>query len=466
MAAEGKQHVSIVICGHVDSGKSTTTGRLIFELGGIPEREMTKLREEAERLGKGSFAFAFYMDTQKEERARGVTIQCQTKEFYTENYHYTIIDAPGHRDFIKNMITGASQADVAVLMVPADGNFVTAIQKGDHKQAQVQGQTRQHCLLLNLLGVKQLIICVNKMDDKVADYKEERFEEIKKEMQRMALAVGWPKGFIANKCPVIPISGWKGDNLLKKSENMGWWKGCDLLLGPKGKEEKVHIDTLKDALDKYVNIPPRPKDKPFRMPVSAVLSIKGVGSVVTGRVEQGTLKPGQEVKFLPTHTASNACLGKIFTIEMHHKSVPEAGPGDNVGLNVKGLDKGNMPQKGDVMVYKTDESIGQAKRIHATIQTLSIPNAIKLNYTPTGFVRTSSAPLKLVEIVKIKNKDTGNEWAEGFKELKSNTFAEVIFEPQRPFTCDSFKGCEGLSRLAIMEGHGAAALGKIMKVEY
>merc|ERR1711941_14105 len=156
---EGKQHVSIAICGHVDSGKSTTTGRLIFDLGGVSEREMQKLREEAERLGKASFAFAFYMDTQKEERERGVTIACQTKEFYTPKYHYTIIDAPGHKDFIKNMITGASQADVAVVMVPADGNFITSVAKGNHKEGVVQGQTRQHALLLKLLGIKQLILC-------------------------------------------------------------------------------------------------------------------------------------------------------------------------------------------------------------------------------------------------------------------------------------------------------------------
>merc|ERR1712185_523786 len=162
------EHLSIVICGHGDSGKSTTTGRLIFELGGLPERELEKLKQEAERLGKGSFAFAFFMDRQKEERERGVTISCTTKEFFTEKWHYTIIDAPGHRDFIKNMISGAAQADVCCLMVPADGNFTTAIQKGNHKAGEVQGQTRQHARLINLLGVKQLIIGVNKMDTDTA----------------------------------------------------------------------------------------------------------------------------------------------------------------------------------------------------------------------------------------------------------------------------------------------------------
>merc|ERR1712178_653679 len=166
-----KQHMSVVICGHVDSGKSTTTGRLLFELGGIPQREMDKLKEEAEKLGKGSFAFAFYMDTQKDERERGVTIKCTTKEFFTQKWHYTIIDAPSHRDFIKNMISGAAQADVAILMVPADGNFTTAIQKGDIKSAEIQGQTRAHARLLNLLGVKQLLVGVNKMDSDVAGYK-------------------------------------------------------------------------------------------------------------------------------------------------------------------------------------------------------------------------------------------------------------------------------------------------------
>merc|ERR1711959_336823 len=239
-----KTHMSVVICGHVDSGKSTTTGRLLFELGGVPEREMQKLKEEAEKLGKGSFAFAFYMDTQKDERERGVTIKCTTKEFFTDNYHYSVIDAPGHRDFIKNMISGAAQADVGVLMVPADGNFVVAIQKGDHKAGEVQGHTRQHARLINLLGVKQLIVCVNKMDaEPAACYKEARYNEIKDEMKSMLIKVGWPKQFVEKRVPVLPISGWNGDNLLEKSKNMAWWEGQKVKIS---KEKGCHLTTLKE----------------------------------------------------------------------------------------------------------------------------------------------------------------------------------------------------------------------------
>jgi len=280
-----KQHVAIVICGHVDAGKSTTTGRLIFELGGISEREMAKLKEEADRLGKGSFAFAFYMDTQKEERERGVTIACTTKEFFTDTKHYTVIDAPGHRDFIKNMITGASQADVALLMVPADGNFATSIAKGNHKAGEVQGQTRQHSLLINLLGVKQLIVGVNKMDCDLAGYKEARYVEVRDEMVNMLQKVGWKKDFVLKNVPVLPISGWKGDNLLKKSENMAWWKGADVeTIGGK----KIHCDTLVETLERYVEIPPRPTTAVMRVPISGIYKIKGAGDVLTGRVEQGT----------------------------------------------------------------------------------------------------------------------------------------------------------------------------------
>merc|ERR1711896_80682 len=255
-----------------------------------------KLKQEAERLGKGSFAFAFYMDRQKEERERGVTIACTTKEFYTTKWHYTVIDAPGHRDFIKNMITGASQADVALVMVPADGNFTTAIAKGNHKAGEIQGQTRQHSRLINLLGVKQLCIGVNKMDCDVAGYKQARYDEIANEMKSMLVKVGWKKDFIEKNTPVMPISGWMGDNLLKKSDNMSWWTGYDIECG----KETVHCDTIYDVFDKFFRVPERPSSAPMRMPISGIYKIKGVGDVLAGRVEQGIVKPGEDVVFLPT----------------------------------------------------------------------------------------------------------------------------------------------------------------------
>jgi elongation factor 1-alpha len=461
--SEGKTHVSIVICGHVDAGKSTTTGRLIFELGGVSDREMAKLKEEAETLGKGSFAFAFYMDRSKEERARGVTIACTTKEFFTEKYHYTVIDAPGHRDFIKNMISGASQADVALLMVPADGNFTAAIARGNHKQGIVQGQTRQHARLINLLGVKQLVVGINKMDCDTAGYKQERYQEIKEEMASMLIKVGWKPPFVNKRVPFLPLSGWIGDNLLTLSDKMPWWKGQNIVIG---KKVKLNCTTLLVALNDMVQPPARVADKPLRMPVNGVYKIKGVGDVITGRIEQGVCTPGIEGCFLPTNTPSKACKGKIFSIEMHHKSQPEANAGDNVGLNVKGLDKGNMPRVGDVMVDMKDTSLGPCKNFTAQVQVLDHPGELKKGYTPIAFVRTGRAASKIAEIAWKIGKETGGAKAANPPCLKANEMAEVTFEPQAPFVVDTIDNCDGLGRVAIMEGATVVMLGKAINVEF
>jgi len=431
-----KAHLSIVICGHVDSGKSTTTGRLLFELGGIPERE------------------------------RGVTIACTTKEFFTEKWHYTIIDAPGHRDFIKNMITGASQADVALIMVPCDGNFTTAIAKGNHKAGEIQGQTRQHSRLINLLGVKQIAIGCNKMDCDTAGYKKTRYEEVSNEMRSMLVKVGWKKDMVEKGIPFLPISGWMGDNLLKGvdhagKKNMDWWTGNDVVTG----DTTIHVDTLYDFLDKVCRVPERPCSAPMRMPISGIYKIKGVGDVLAGRVEQGIVKPGEEVVFLPTHTASNPCTGKVFTVEMHHTRAEQAKPGDNVGLNIKRLDKQNMPRSGDVMVYKKDTTLGQTKEFNAQIQVLDIPNEIKKGYSPIGFVRCGRAACRISNIVWKMGKETGGKKMEDPHSLKSNEMAECSFQPQQPLVCDSFKNCEGLSRVAFMDGNGVVMLGKVTTVE-
>jgi len=464
--AEGKKHLSIVICGHVDAGKSTTTGRLIFELGGIPEREMQKLKDEAEKLGKSSFAFAFYMDRQKEERERGVTISCTTKEFFTESYHYTVIDAPGHRDFIKNMITGASQADCACLMVPADGNFLTSIAKGNPKAGEVQGQTRQHSVLILLLGVKQLMVGVNKMDCDVAGYTEARYNEIRDEMKHMLGKVGWKKAYIKDSLPILPISGWQGDNLIKREGangkvNMTWWKGMDV----KDVENKVvHVETMVDALEKWVNPPARVVEGAMRVPLSGVYKIKGVGDVLTGRVEQGVVELGNECMFLPTHSTSTACTGKVFTIEMHHKEVKMAGQGDNVGMNIKGLPKDNMPRVGDVMVLKSDTTISRTGSFKAQVQVLNHPGQLKVGYSPIAFVRTARSAVKLTEINWKMGKDTGNQKVEAPPMMKAGEMGVVTFAPQQAFVVDSFKVCEGLGRVAIMEGNTVVMLGKVNKV--
>lgn len=440
----------------------------MFKLGGLKERELKKLEEEAARLGKSSFSFAFFMDKQKEERERGVTISCTCKEFFTEKYHYTIIDAPGHRDFIKNMIGGASKADVALLMVPADkGGFETAIQKGDHKTKAVSGQTREHAKLCYLLGIKKIIIGVNKMDASSVNFSEERFNEIKSEMLKMVEKFGYKKAEAT--IPVIPISGFQGDNLIEKSDKMPWYKGFQVKVG----KETVQGHTLLDALNNVAKPPKRKPEAPFRMPVSGVFNIKGVGDVITGKVEQGSIKPGQEVVFAPSNTT-----GKVFTIEMHHKKYDSASHGDNVGLNVKGLSKDNKPKVGDVMFLVNDPNDktprAKVKRFTATVNVADHPGQLKPaneegkgGFTPSVHIRTAKVPCRMVAINWKMGKSTGKQKiSEGIKFIEKNDNAEVVFEPKMPIFAETFKSCEGLGRIAVMDSNSLVMLGAISNVEY
>eukprot|EP01083_Nonionella_stella_P131150 398212_1 len=299
-----KTHVNIVVIGHVDAGKSTTTGHLIYKCGGIDKRAIEKFEKEAQEMGKGSFKYAWVLDKLKAERERGITIDIALWKFETNKYYFTIIDAPGHRDFIKNMITGTSQADVAILVIASGtGEFEAGIAKN--------GQTREHALLAFTLGVKQMICCVNKMDDKSVNYSEARFTEIKNEVSGFLKKIGYNP----DKIPFIPISGWVGDNMLEKSPNMDWWKGMCLL----------------EALDSIIP-PKRPIDKPLRVPLQDVYKIGGIGTVPVGRVETGVLKPGMVVTFAPPMITT-----EVKSVEMHHESLKQAVPGDNVGFNIKNV---------------------------------------------------------------------------------------------------------------------------------
>jgi elongation factor 1-alpha len=273
---------------------------------------------------------------------------------------------------------------------------------------------------------------------------------------------------VDKQVPIIPMSGWLGDNLIKKSENMPWWTGVDV---EKLDGASVHITTIHDALEKLVILPQRAVDKPMRMPVSGIYKIKGAGDVITGRIEQGIVKPNEEVCFLPTHTASNACSGKVFSLEMHHSKIDEAKPGDNVGVNIKGLVKTNMPRTGDVMIFTKDTSLRSAGEFTAQVQILDIPGEIKVNYSPTVFVRTGHSSCRIMRINWKMGKETGGKKVENpaegeqtVKVLKSNEMAEVVFKPLQPLVVDLFKNCEGLSRLAVMEGNGVVMLGKCVAV--
>jgi elongation factor 1-alpha len=433
-------------------------------LGGIDKRVIERFEKEAAEMNKRSFKYAWVLDKLKAERERGITIDIALWKFETVKYYCTVIDAPGHRDFIKNMISGASQADVALLMVPADGNFTAAIARGNHKAGEIQGQTRQHARLINLLGVKQLIVGVNKMDCDTAKYTQARYNEIKDEMQSMLVKVGWKKPFIDKCVPVLPISGWIGDNLLTPSPKMPWWTGASVSVKPK--DPPIQVVTLLDALDKMVTLPERDTSKPLRMPVSGIYKIKGVGDVITGRVEQGIVKPKDNVKFPPTDSKSKPCEGSVFSVEMHHKSCPQAGPGDNVGLNIKGLSKDNMPRVGDCMVLKTDTTLKPCKNFTAQVQILDHPGELKKGYCPIAFVRTGRSACKITNINWKIGKDSAGAKMENPPHLKANEMAEVVFEPQGDFVCDKFDNCEGLGRVAIMEGSSVVMLGKAVAVTF
>jgi elongation factor 1-alpha len=457
--------MGLVIVGHVDAGKSTTTGHLLFELGGLNERDIEKLRKEAQELGKESFLFAFFMDKSKDERSRGLTISCTTREFFTEKFHYTIIDAPGHRDFIKNMISGASQADVALLMVPANkGGFETSIAKGNHKKGEIQGQTRQHARLCHLLGIDQLIVGVNKMDDNSVGYKEARYIEIKEEVGKMLVKIGYK----LKKIPFIPMSGWHGENLTKKSDKMPWYKGFSVKI----KKDKIKGFTLIDALNDVVKPPKRDTKSPMRMPVSGVYKIKGVGDVITGRIEQGTFTAGLNVRFYPSGMG-----GKAFSIEMHHKAVAVAHAGDNVGVNVKGLDKEKMPHVGDVMCIddlKADPNPPKhVDKFTALVFVQDHPGQLKPadkngkgGFTPCVHIRTAKAPCQIVAIHWKTGKSTGNQKVENPPFIEAGDQAEVVFHPKLPIVATSFDECKPLGRVAAMDSNTLVMLGKIIHVEY
>jgi len=425
-----KIHINLVVIGHVDAGKSTTTGHLIYKCGGIDKRTIEKFEKESKEMGKASFKYAWVLDKLKAERERGITIDIALWKFETPKYYFTIIDAPGHRDFIKNMITGTSQADCAMLVIASPaGEFEAGIA--------ANGQTREHALLAYTLGVKQLIVLVNKMDDKSVNFSEDRFTEIKNEVSNFIKKIGYNP----EKVPFVPISGWNGDNMLEKSTNMTWWKG----------------PTLLEALDN-ITPPTRPSDKPLRVPLQDVYKIGGIGTVPVGRVETGVLKPGMVVTFAPVQLTT-----EVKSVEMHHEALEQATPGDNVGFNVKNLSVKDIRRGNVAGDAKNDPPMG-CSDFTAQVIVLNHPGQIHAGYAPVLDCHTAHIACKFAEILQKVDRRSGKALEEAPKNIKSGDSAIVKLEPSKPMCVESFTEYPPLGRFAVRDMRQTVAVGVIKEV--
>ncbi|MFP4051795.1 MAG: translation elongation factor EF-1 subunit alpha [Thermoplasmata archaeon] len=418
-----KPHLNLVFIGHVDHGKSTLVGRTLYETGALKEHVINEYKKEAEEKGKGTFAFAWAMDKLKEERDRGLTIDVMHQRFDTDKYYFTIIDAPGHRDFVKNMITGTSQADAAVLVVAAPEG--------------VMAQTREHTFLARTLGVDQLIVAVNKMDATKPEFSEDRYNEVDAEVTKLLKSVGYKD----EQFDIIPISALKGHNITRDSLDLEWWNGYTFL------------QTINN-----LNVPDKPIDKPLRLPIQDVYSITGIGTVPVGRVETGVMTPGDKVTFMPANVT-----GEVKSIEQHHEEIPKAEPGDNVGFNVRGVGKNDI-RRGDV-AGAADHPPTVAETFDARIIVLDHPSVVTQGYTPVFHTHTAQVACTFLELKQKLNSKTGEVEEENPDFLKNGDAAIVKVKPTRNLSIERVEDFSELGRFAIRDMGQTVAAGQVIDIE-
>merc|ERR1712130_503971 len=402
---------------------------------------MGKFEKESAELGKNSFKYAWVLDKLKAERERGITIDIALWRFETPKYNVTVIDAPGHRDFIKNMITGTSQADCAILIIAGgQGEFEAGISK--------DGQTREHALLSFTLGVRQLIVAINKMDS--VNYSEERYNEIVREVSNFIKKVGYNPKTVA----FVPISGWHGDNMIEASTNMGWYKGWNA----ERKEGKATGKTLVDAID-AIEPPTRPTDKPLRLPLQDVYKIGGIGTVPVGRVETGVIKPGMVVTFAPSNVTT-----EVKSVEMHHESLAEGLPGDNVGFNVKNVSVKDI-RRGNVASDSKNDPAQEAASFNAQVIVMNHPGQISNGYSPVLDCHTAHIACRFNNILQKIDRRSGKVLEENPKFIKSGDAAMVEMIPTKPMCVESFNEYPPLGRFAVRDMRQTVAVGVIKTVE-
>ncbi len=430
MSRPKKEHLNLVVIGHVDHGKSTLVGHMLLKLGAIDEKTAKEVEEAAKKAGKESEKYAWFLDKLKEERERGLTIALTFMKFETPKYYWTIIDAPGHRDFIKNMITGASQADVALLVVSAKpGEFEAGMSP--------EGQTREHIMLAYTMGINQMVVAITKMDITEPPWSKERYEQIVKDLKKFMGRLGYK----VDRIPFVPVSGWTGDNIIESSPNMPWYKG----------------PTLVQAMDS-VQPPPKPVDKPLRIPIQEVYSISGVGTVPVGRVETGVLRVGDKVVFMPP-----GVVGEVRSIEMHHERLQEALPGDNIGFNVRGISKTQI-RRGDVAGHLTNPPT-VVEEFTARVYVVWHPTAIHVGYTPVIHAHTASIASRIVEIIGRVDPRTGKIVEKNPQFIKTGQSAIIRFKPIKPMVIEKFKDFPALGRFAMRDMGKTVGIGVVIDIK-
>ncbi|XP_071777584.1 elongation factor 1-alpha-like isoform X1 [Centroberyx gerrardi] len=441
--AKEKTHVNVVIIGHVDSGKSTTTGHLVYKCGGIDQRRIEKFEKAAAQMGKTSFKYAWVLDKLKAERERGITIDISLLKFNTQKYTITIIDAPGHRDFIKNMITGTSQADVALLVVSAaKGEFEAGVSRS--------GQTREHALLAYTLGVKQIIVCVNKMDLTEPPYSQNRYDEVVRSVGMFLKKIGYDPTAV----PFVPISGWTGENMITATQKMSWFQGWKV----KRKEGSASGRTLLEVLDS-IHPPVRTINKPLRLPLQDVYKIGGVGTVPVGKIETGILKPGMTLMFSPAKLTA-----EVKSIEMHHQGLQTALPGHNVGFNIKNVSVKNL-RRGDVAGNAQQDPPSDVNSFVAQVIILNHPGKIKAGYSPVLDCHTTHVTCRFAELREKLDRRTGKKLEDLPQILVSGDAATVKLVPNKPLCVESFFTYPPLGRFAARDLKQTVAVGVIKSVE-
>ncbi len=420
--AREKSNFNVVFVGHVDAGKSTTVGRLMYDTGKIPEQELTKLKAEAQKHGKAGFEFAYVMDRIKEERERGVTIDLAYQKIITQKYEVTIIDAPGHKDFVKNMITGASQADAGFLVVAAKSG--------------IQPQTKEHLWLMKTMGVSQLAVIINKMDE--VEYKEDRFNKVKEDVANELKMVGY-----GTNITFLAVAGLKGDNVAKKSPNMPWYKG----------------PTVLEQFDLF-SPPEQPTNLPLRMAIQDVYEITGIGTVPVGKIETGVMKIGQKVIILPGRSGKGI-NGEVRSIEMHHEQLQQAEAGDNVGINIRGVGKKDIA-RGDV-VCDAAKPATIAEEFVAQVAVISHPTVIANGYTPVFHVHTAQVPCQFIELIEKTSPDGVTAKNPDF--LKNGDVAKVRIKPIGNLILETQASNPHMARFAIRDAGATVAAGVCIEVK-